>query len=351
MSGHKEANTDKIHPMATQKDVAKLANVSFITVSRVINNMGNVKPETKARVEKAIKELNYYPNSIAQGLNRNRVKTLAVVVSLAKSETVEENSYYTRLLSGVERYCIETHYDMLISSKRGKMKDIDSLEPYYNRKADGIIVLGAKPTEEQLQKINDDDIPCVIIGDKDEKYHLNVIDSDNYKGVYNATEHLIKLGHRRIGFIRTHITPHNIAQRLKGWQDAMNDNGLSMEDLLLTGYFSKESGKEVCKEILKMKDKPTAIISATDIMSLGVYEELKERGFNLPGDFSLIGFDGHELCNYTTPPLATLKQPLEDMGYEGAKMLISQIENEDYITQHKTFPVTFIKGGSIGGKK
>ena len=104
--------------MATQKDVAKLANVSFITVSRVINNMGNVRPETIEKVKAAIEELNYYPNSIAQGLNRNCVMTIAIETALNSSETVEETSYYTRILTGVERHCISRGFDILISSQR-----------------------------------------------------------------------------------------------------------------------------------------------------------------------------------------------------------------------------------------
>ena len=152
--------------MATQKDVAKLANVSFITVSRVINNMGNVKDETRKRVLEAIKELNYYPNTIAQGLNRNKVNTLAIQAPLPAHVGVEETSYYRRILIGIEKYCIKMNYDILLSTQRRSDQDFDYLKPFYERKADGIAVLGARPSDDEYRKIVSDKIPYIVIGDR-----------------------------------------------------------------------------------------------------------------------------------------------------------------------------------------
>jgi len=121
--------------MATQKDVAKLANVSFITVSRVINNMGNVKEETRERVLAAIKELNYYPNTIAQGLNRNKVRTLAIQAPIPSDITIEETSYYRRLLIGIEKYCIKENYDILLSTQRGDINSFDYLKPFHDHQS------------------------------------------------------------------------------------------------------------------------------------------------------------------------------------------------------------------------
>lgn len=334
--------------MATQKDVAKLAKVSFITVSRVINNMPNVKNETKERVQKAIKELNYYPNSIAQGLNRNKVFTIAIETPLPENQTVEETSYYTRLLSGIERNCIKNGYDILMSSQRGTMSDFDCLKPFFNRKADGVIILGSKPTEEQFIRIKADNVPCVVIGDRDETHDINYVDAENFQGMNNATKQLIKLGHTKIAFLTGNVWNQNSTERYKGYCSAMEENNILMDkDWILDGDFTKESGHRAFKQIQNMKNRPTALLCVTDLMSIGVYEEVINQGLTIPEAISLIGFDGHEICKYTTPPLSTVRQPLEEMGEEAAKLLINQIEKSDHSANHIIFPVEFQQGGSI----
>ncbi|MGL1892466.1 MAG: LacI family transcriptional regulator [Spirochaetaceae bacterium] len=334
--------------MATQKDVAKLANVSFITVSRVINNMGNVKPETREKVKEAIKELNYYPNSIAQGLNKNRVHTLAIETPLPVDQSVEATSYYTRLLAGIESFCIKSHYDILLSSSRGRMEDFDCLKPYYSRKADGVIILGAKPTGEQFIRIDKDNIPCVVIGDRDPTSKVNYVDTKNFEGMYDATKLLIENGHSKIAFITGNVDTQNSIDRYKGYCKAMEENNLSMDkEWLFPGDYTKESGGRAIKTLLNLKNRPTAVVSSTDLMAIGIYEEFKTQGLVVPDDISIIGFDGHELCNYMSPPLSTMRQPLEDMGAEAARILIDQIEDRNINTQHLIFPVEYQQGSSV----
>lgn len=334
--------------MATQKDVAKLANVSFITVSRVINNMGNVKPETREKVEAAIKQLNYYPNSIAQGLNKNTVMTIAIETALHSAETIEETSYYTRLLTGVERLCIKRGYDILISSQRGINDTFDCLKPYYSRKADGIIILGTTPTNKQFQQIIDDKIPCVIIGDRDPSYKMNYIDTDNFQGMYDATMFLIQNGHKDIAYIKGNVENQNAVDRFKGFTAAMDEHNYAIPgEWVLQGDYSKDSGKRCYKQLQSQNNFPTAIVSSTDLMAFGVFESARADKIRIPEDLSIIGFDGHELCSYTNPPLTTVKQPLEEMGEEAANVVIESIENEDTRPVQHIFPVTFQPGGSV----
>lgn len=334
--------------MATQKDVAKLANVSFITVSRVINNMGNVKEETRERVLAAIKELNYYPNSIAQGLNRNKVRTLAIEAPIPRNVSIEETSYYRRLLIGIEKCCIRNNYDMLLSTQRGEIDSFDYLKPYYERKADGIALLGARPTEEQTEKILRDNIPCVVVGDRPAEENLSYIDTDNFKGMYKAASCLIGKNHKTIAYIHGNVWTRNARDRYEGYRSAMKEAGLTLsDDLVYPGEFTKESGREAFRFFMKLKNKPTAILASTDLMAIGVYEEVIQSGLKIPGDISIIGFDGHEICNYTNPPLATIYQPLEEMGEECARLLIEQIEQDKNRHAKIVFPVELIPGKSI----
>lgn len=334
--------------MATQKDVAKLANVSFMTVSRVINNVGNVKKDTVKRVKDAVKELNYYPNSIAQGLNSNRIKTLAIQAPLPFVTSVEETSYYRRLLIGIERCCIKNGYDVLITAQRGSVEVIDVLKPYYERKADGIAVIGSKPNSEQLKIISRDNIPCVIIGDRHDSIKVNYIDTENLQGMSNATGFLISRGHKKIGYIKGNIQNQNAADRFSGFKKAMNQEELIIDSKwIYDGDYTKESGGRALHHYISIDNKPTAIIASTDLMAIGFYEEARRMGINIPEDISLIGFDGHEICSYTNPPLATMYQPLEEMGEEAAKLLINQIENDYNEPQHLLFPVSLVTGESV----
>lgn len=334
--------------MSTQKEVAKLANVSFITVSRVINKMGNVKPETKKRVEEAIKELNYYPNSIAQGLNSNKIKTLVVQSPLPQNTTVEGTSYYRRLLIGIEQFSITKGYDVLISAQRGSADKVDFLKPFYERKADGVIIIGSKPTPEHLNKIYEDDIPCVVIGDRDKTLKFNYIDTENFQGMQTATDYLISNGHTKIGYIKGNAITQNTTDRYNGFLDSMYKHNLVIdENFIYSGNYSKESGGEALRYFMTLKDRPTAVISSTDLMAIGFYEEATRLKINIPKDFSIIGFDGHEICSYTNPPLATMYQPLEEMGQNGAEMLIDIIEGQIKINHHILFPVEIIPRGSI----
>ncbi len=334
--------------MATQKDVAKLANVSFITVSRVINDMGNVKEDTRKRVLAAIKELNYYPNSIAQGLNLNKVRTLAIQAPVPQNVSIEETSYYRRLLIGIEKWCIKKNYDLLLSTQRGDINSFDYLKPFYERKADGIALLGANPTDEQVEKILRDKIPCVIVGDRPSSDQISYIDTDNFKGMYDATSYLIERNHSRIAYIHGNLWTKNATDRFNGYKTALFDAGFHVpEDLIYPGAFTKLSGREAFRYYINLQDKPSAILASTDLMALGVYEEMTSGKFNIPDDISLIGFDGHEICNYTNPPLATIYQPLEKMGEECARILIEQIENGESPSEKMIFPVSLNPGKSI----
>lgn len=334
--------------MPTQKDVAKLANVSFITVSRVINNMGNVKLETRERVENAIKKLNYYPNTIAQGLNSNRIKTLAVQAPLPLQASVEGTSYYRRILIGIERFCISHGYDVLISAQRGIDENFDFLKPFYERKADGIAIIAGKPTTKQLESIARDNIPCVIIGDRHQSIKLNYIDTENVQGMFNATKHLISKGHTKIGYIKGNTDNQNAIDRYTGFKKAMDCEKIELnKKWVFDGDYTKNCGGDALKYYFSNKDRPTAVISSTDLMAIGFYEKSIELGLKIPDDISIIGFDGHEICSYTNPPLATMIQPLEEMGLEAAKLLINKIENNFNEPKHLVFPVKLSQGGSI----
>jgi LacI family transcriptional regulator len=333
--------------MTTQKDVAKKAGVSFITVSRVINNKGNVKQKTRERVLRVIKELNYYPNTLAQGLNANKSNTISILPSLRDQAMMEEISFYRRIIAGVERYCCENEIDILLSTFRGRPDNIDCLRHYYLRKSDGLIMIGVSPTE-LLEKIERDKIPCSFIGETGCPERANFLQSDNRWGSRQITEYLIKNGHTKIAYIFAENPSTDIIDRYESFKEVMKENNLDFPDsYLFYGDFMENGGREAIRKIASMRERPTAIVSATDRMALGVFDEAKNVGLSIPEDISLVGFDGHEFCEFMTPQIATVIQDLEGMGYMAAKLISEQIDNSDKQGESHIFPVVFEPRGTI----
>lgn len=337
--------------MVTQKDVAEHAGVSFITVSRVINNKGNVKPKTRKRVLRAISELNYYPNSFAQGLNANKVQTLGVIPYLPSGVIAEETSYYRRLLIGIERHCLEQGFDVLLSTQRSNLDGFDALKPYYERKAAGLIFLGVDARRVDFMKIKKDGIPCTVIGDKTSIWNSAVchLDSDNSDGTRKITEYLIKNGHRKIAYLHVNRWTQDTTERLDSFRAVLAEHQLALpEKFFFRGDFTPNSGKDCARKIFQMKgEQPSAIVAATDLMAIGILDGANSLGMKVPEDLSVVGFDGHEIGNYTSPPLATVVQNLEVLGYRAAELVIKQIQGRPIKQQNHIFPVVFEPRGSI----
>ena len=343
--------------MTTQKDVAKRAGVSFITVSRVVNHKSNVKATTRERVLTAIKELHYYPNSCAQGLNASTINTIAIISDLSSGVIVEETSYYRRLLSGIERYCVNTGFDILLPTQRNDIGNFDVLKPYYQRKASGLVLLGVDARGINFQKIRQDNIPCAIIGElpvhnttgsKDDGAPFYYLGSDNAWGTRQATEYLIQHGHTNIAYVHGNRQTYDTSDRLDSFKQVLSEHQLSLPaKYFFKGDFSSNSGKQIAHSIATMQHKPTAVVVATDLMAIGLLDGALSLGLRIPHDLSIVGFDGHEMTNYTRPPLATVVQNLEAIGHTAAELVVKQILGEKPSQKHLRFPVVFEPRESI----
>ena len=335
--------------MATQKDVAELAGVSFITASRVINNKGNVKEDTRQRVLKAVKQLNYYPNSFGRGLTGNEVGTIAVLAPLPPHVETESTSYYRRLLIGIERCGIQEGCDILLSTQRDIDGNFDFLKPYYERKADGLILIGAVPNEVQYERIEEDRIPCVLIGDHDPGRRVSSVDSDNIDGMRQLTEHLVNEGHRRFAYLHVEKTVRNTSERLESFLSVLKEHDISFSTgNLLFGDFTKKSGAKAIEILMDMPIRPTALVAGTDLMAIGALEAARTANIRVPGELTIVGFDGHEITSYTNPRLATVAQNLELMGEAAAEMLIRRIRGHHDPYERRIIPVVFEPRESLG---
>ncbi|GAB6088666.1 LacI family DNA-binding transcriptional regulator [Spirochaeta dissipatitropha] len=342
---------------ATQKDVAELAGVSFITVSRVINKMGNVKPETQKLVEEAIKATGYVPSFAGKALNSGLCQTIGVMTPVRFSEGLE-NNYLLGILQGIERFCRLHSYDILLSPINNETATNDLLRPYMQRKIDGMIYIGLQTIPDAIIKeIEEKNIPCVVIGDRPDHKQLSWIDTDNYHAAYQATRNILNQGHVRVAFFGLDKSIHNanISDRESGYVRAIEE-AYAVNDfkpMIIRGTFDYDSNRKIIREFIENSSVlPTAIFCATDSDCIAIFLELLSLGITVPDEISLVGFDGFFKSSFfNLPHLTTNEQPLQEMGQLASRVLIEQLQSKDTTKQQHILPVKWIEGTTLGPPK
>jgi LacI family transcriptional regulator len=336
--------------MATQKDVAKKAGVSFITVSRVVNGLDNVKAETRLRVEAAIKELHYHPNRPAQALNSGLTRSMAFI-NPRMYRPLFNNYFIMGLLSGVERMGRQLGWDLLVTTNSDREGEFDFLRVWHQRKVDGLVIVGLQRfPEAQIEAIERFKIPCVSIAERCPSPAISWIDTDSRAASADAVRRLLALGHRSFAFIgvdqERDYNP-NIIEREHAAADAVADAGASMA-LLETDSAEPSSGIEASRRYLALPNRPTAVISGNDSMAFSFMAENARKGVLCPRDYSLIGFDAEPAGRLSSPTLASYEQPLHDMGVNAARALRNRVAFDDWKKETFVFPLRFVDGGSLG---
>lgn len=293
--------------MVRMKDVAEMAGVSLITVSRVLNAPELVKDETKARVEEAIKELKFVPNYTAKALAEN--KTRVIYLYIPKESSLDE-LMNMNLISGIMAHLSEKQYSLQITR---------NFE--LPQKCDGMIIIGVNGSEKDMDsKIR---VPYVVFG----KTNLNVdhVDVNNYKGSYDMTKYLISKGHKDILFLKINNGNQGFNERFRGYKDALLDSDIEFkESLVIDIDENQEQLAYLATRYSEKIEKATALFCSTDLSAVGAYRALKEKNIVIPKDISVVGFDG--LANEVVP-LTTVKQPIYNVGERLAEILINRINN------------------------
>jgi len=336
--------------MATQKEVADLAGVSFITVSRVVNNLGNVKPETRSKVERAIRELNYYPNRQAQALNNGLTHTLALVTPRMFDKPLFNNFYVMTLLSGVEMKGRELGWDILMTTDFDQEGEFDFLRVWHQRKVDGLIFVGLRRfPSDQIREIEAKGIPCVSISDRIASPAVSWVDTKNDAAGADAVERLAAQGHRHFAYLGVDLTRDynpNFRDRELAVRAAVAAHGFELDVIATSGV--PNAGLEAPKVYLDMKKKATAVISGNDSVALDFMAAAARAGWLCPRDYSIVGFDAEPAGRLKAPLLASYRQPLLEMGQAAVRVLVDQTtgQRNDKVTE--TFPLEFIDGDSLG---
>lgn len=305
----------------TIRDVARIADVSVATVSRVINGSKPVSEEVKQRVLRVIEETSFKPNVMARGLASRKSNMLGVIITDIK------NAYFGELVAAIEKTANFYNYStILCSSHVDGYKEIDNFNLLKEKGVDGIIfTLHQKVQKGVLDFIDNNDIPTVSL----DKYCKGTvsISVDNYKEMYQMTKYLISIGHTNIAYIggKSEIdTTGNL--RFEGHRKALSESNIILKHtMFVDGDFTIESGYNACEKLLMFNDHISAIVCACDEMAFGAINCLIDKGLRVPGDISVTGFDDILLCKYTRPRLTTVHQPITEIGELATKTIIGNI--------------------------
>lgn len=313
--------------MASQSDVAKLANVSFMTVSRVVNGDPRVKPETRERVQRAIDELRYYPNAMARALNRRQTMTIGLI--LPKEDYALSEPYFSQLIYHIEKALIPYDFDMLIVSEEHRNgQDLTLL--FKQKKIDGLIVLGSPIDDSRLIDLSESRIPSVLMHARSEFPGINYVDVNNYSIIEYFIELLTSLNHKRIAFISGDLSVLNAYQRLDAYRTAMRKKNLPVENgYIFEGDWSAPSGYQAFHHFNVFQPRPSAVIASNDHMAIGFLKAAYENRVDVPSSVSIVGIDDIEMASYTIPKLTTMKQPIHKLAQFAVEALIETMRDKD----------------------
>jgi len=325
------------------KDVAKIAKVSPSTVSKALNNHSDIKEETKKRIKKIAKELNYTPSAFGKGLKKQSTGNIGVIFNKTQLP-LSGNTFYSRVLEGIEGEIAMFNHNLVLQLMP-EDNPTDLPKMVRETSVDGIILVGVF-LEDFVDRINDLGIPYVLIDPiKLMKNTCHVLIDNNY-GIRTAMDYLIKQGHKDIAFICSDLNRLSFRQRYDGYLQTMKKYGLDIkEEWIVTGGVI-DGYKQVVK-ILNQKNRPSAILSANDLNAIYGYQAILDTGLKIPDDISIMGFDDIEQSKYMNPKLTTIRVYKEEMGSVAVRMLFDLIKKVSIIPINKMIPIKLVERGSV----
>lgn len=310
----------------TLDEIARRAGVSRTTASRVLNNQPNVRPEVRERVQHVIEETGYRPNPVARSLAIQRTHILGLVLP-RRSDTVFTDPYFPVLIQGIAQACNDHEYTLglfLLQTPEEERKLLPRIA--HKGLLDGLIIQVGEIGDQLIALLLEKNIPLVVAGRPAQEIPVSYIDVDNVTGAYQAVSHLIRLGHTRIGTITGALNTTAALDRRAGYEQALHEHGLPLEDVLITpGNFNESSGYQAMQQLLPHR--PTAVFVASDVMVFGALRALSEAGLRVPEDMALVGYDDLPPAANAVPPLTTVHQPVLRFGEQAVEILIDILEN------------------------
>lgn len=324
--------------MTTIRDVAHQAGVSVTTVSHVINETRFVSDELRQRVLAAMADLDYQPNALARSLRRKQTHTLGMILPDSA------NPFFAEVAHSIERASFARGYNAILCNSGG---DLDKELVYANvlmeKQVDGIIFVAAGLSTEHIQAILAREVPLVVVDRDLPGIEVDAVLCDNLGGGYAATQHLIQLGHRRIGCITgpSDVTPS--AERVMGYRRALAEKGQPVDETLIQrGDFQFASGATAMHYFLSLPEPPTAVFACNDLMAIGAISAATELRRRVPDDLAVVGFDDVALASFSNPPLTTIAQPKQEMGELAIDLLLARAADRAAPPQRRLLPARLV---------
>lgn len=319
----------------TLKDIAKEAGVGLGTASRVLNKNPSVKEASRKAVLEAMKKLNYKPNAIARSLKTKSTRTIGVMIPDISSP------FYPEVVRGIEDVSNLYNYNIIVCNTDMNQDRVNSsIEVFWEKKVDGIVLISNFISEQVAQNLKELEVPVVSICTKDPKGYFFSVTIDNKQAAFEAVDYLCDLGHKKVAFILGKTDGRGSWEdRMQGYKDALEKNSIAYdENLVIRTGTRYTAGYDAMKVLLSLEEKPTALFAGTDLMAMGAAKACAENGVDVPGDISIVGFDGIEHTEYYYPSISTVRVQRYDMGAIGMRMLTKllnneQIEQKEFITE------------------
>jgi LacI family transcriptional regulator len=332
----------------TIRDVARLSGVSPMTVSRVINDSERVSPETRRRVEEAISELGYVPSRLARGLSRQRTGTLAVIVPDVA------NPFFTAIVRAAEEVARRADYHVILCDTRADLGvERGVIEELIAHRVEGAVIAPVSDrSATHLRRLAEFGVPFVLIDRTIPGVDCDVVLGDSSGGARQLVEHLVSLGHRRIGFIVESDDVSTARDRRAGYEAALNAAGIALDPALVAHAAPDPSGGSTgMGRLLELEERPTAVFTVNNLVALGAIEAVRAAGLEVPDDVALVCFDDIEYASRLYPFLTAMEQPAQTFGTLGTQLLLERIEGRGPERRHEVvLPGEFIIRKSCGAK-
>lgn len=334
-------------PKVTIVDVAERAGVSLGTVSRVLNNDAHVAPETRERVAGVVRELGYVANRQARGLKGSKTNSIGIIVPDLGT------GYIGEIMNGVDAELALNELDlMLFTTHRAAIKEANYVANMVQGMVDGLLLVLPRNPADYMGSLTARNFPFVLIDHQGTGNPCPSVGASNWQGAYNATEYLIKLGHRRIGFITGSMDLGAASDRLEGYRSALKANHVEEDTrLIYEGTFFQPDGYSGAKALLDLQDPPTAIFASNDAMAFGAMDGVRALGLRVPEDVSVLGFDDIPQAEVVRPALTTVRQPLRQMGAIAVQLLIDKLKNPQKEVSRIELPTELVIRASTSSPK
>lgn len=313
----------------TLKNIASALNLSISTVSKALKGSYEISAETQKRVREYAQQFNYTPNPIAQGLRKGKSNTIAVIVPNI------DNNFFSQVINGIESIAFEKGYNVIITQTHESYeREVLNVHHHFSRSVDGLLVSISAETKiaDHFETVHDKGLPIVFFDRVPDRINTHKVVSNNFKGAYEATEHLIQQGYKRIAHITSSSFLSITRERLDGYKSALVKNLLKVDDRYIKycqhGGMIKEEASIAVTELFDLKDPPNAILAASDRLSNTTMSLLTKMNIQIPDQVSIVGFTNTTSADILNPPLTTVVQPAYKMGQAATESLIRIIESK-----------------------